>query len=200
MYRTSIPTTCHILDAGGVEASVDADSERAIDLPSASTEFDFEQVFHGQYARIARVIARLVQDTARAEEIAVDVFWKLHRSPEAHGSRAPAWLYRTAVRAGLDELRRRSRRLKYERLATPNRTPASPEQLYSAAEQSERVRDVLGRLKRKQAELLVLKSGGASYQEIAETLEIRPSSVGTLLRRAEEAFRKEYIRRHGSDQ
>jgi RNA polymerase sigma-70 factor (ECF subfamily) len=179
---------------------VDADTERALELPAASAAFDFEAVFQEQYGRIARIIARLVQDPARAEEVAVDVFLKLYRSPRAHGPQAPAWLYRTAVRAGLDELRTRGRRRKYEGLAAPRGTSPSPEQVYSATERQDRVRTVLARLNRRQAEMLFLRSAGLSYGEVAETLQLNPASIGTLLRRAEQAFRKEYLKRYGSEE
>jgi RNA polymerase sigma-70 factor (ECF subfamily) len=48
-----------------------------------------------------------------------------------------------------------------------------------------------------QAELLVLRSDGFSYDEIAHVLKLNPSSIGTLLRRAEEGFRKAYVKRYG---
>jgi DNA-directed RNA polymerase specialized sigma24 family protein len=39
--------------------------------------FDFEATFHLHYGRVARIIARVVGEPARAEELAVEVFWKL---------------------------------------------------------------------------------------------------------------------------
>jgi RNA polymerase sigma-70 factor, ECF subfamily len=50
---------------------------------------------------------------------------------------------------------------------------------------------------RRQAELLLLRSHGLSYEELASTLHLNPASVGTLLARAQQAFRKEYINRYG---
>src|SRR3989442_14496887 len=78
--------------------------------------FDFRELFHAQYARIVRLILRIVKDDGRAEEIAVEAFWKLWRNPKAHGEGANGWLYRTAIRMGLDELRSQRRREKYEKL------------------------------------------------------------------------------------
>jgi RNA polymerase sigma-70 factor (ECF subfamily) len=179
---------------------VDVDSERTLPLPAESAEFDFEAAFRDHYARIARVVGRLVQDPARAEEVAVDVFWKLYRTPAAQGAQVGGWLYRTAVRAGLDELRKRGRRAKYERLSGSGGNTPTPEQLYRETERQERVRSVLTRLNVRQAELLMLRSAGASYQEVAETLALNPASVGTLLRRAAEAFRKEYVKLYGPEQ
>lgn len=158
--------------------------------------FDFEAIFQAQYDFIARVIARVVRDPARAEELAVEVFLKLWKTPQAHGN-PEAWLYRTAVRRGLDELRRRVRRGRYERLAGFLRPVPTPEELHSAGQEQERVRLVLAMLHPRQAELLLLRSQGLSYDEVAAALEMNPASVGTLLSRAQQAFRKEYVKRYG---
>lgn len=47
------------------------------------------------------------------------------------------------------------------------------------------------------AELLLLRSHDLSYSEVAAALDLNPSSIGTLLSRAQQAFRKEYIKRYG---
>ena len=44
----------------------------------------------------------------------------------------------------------------------------------------------------RQAQLLILRHSGLSYQEIAETLNVAPTSVGTLLVRAEKEFIRLY--------
>src|ERR1700690_2678161 len=106
-------------------------------MKANQARFDIETVFSAQYERIARVIARVVRDPARAEELAVEVFLKLWRNPQAHGDRAVGWLYRTAVRKGLDELRRRTRRTRYERLLG-SRRPATPEDVRSTNEEQKR--------------------------------------------------------------
>jgi RNA polymerase sigma-70 factor, ECF subfamily len=50
----------------------------------------------------------------------------------------------------------------------------------------------LQQMQERQAQLLVLRHSGMSYQEIAETLNISPASVGTLLVRAEKNFVRLY--------
>ncbi|HTZ49028.1 MAG TPA: sigma-70 family RNA polymerase sigma factor [Verrucomicrobiae bacterium] len=162
--------------------------------------FCIEAIFREQYPRVARIIARVVRDHARAEELAVEVFLKLWRNPKAQRYRVEAWLYRVALRMGLDELRSRSRRWRYETffgLLARNVSPATPEQIHRASEEQDRVRLVLSLLKSRQAELLVLCSHGSRYGEIASILDLNPASVGTLLARAQQAFRKEYTRRYG---
>jgi RNA polymerase sigma-70 factor (ECF subfamily) len=43
--------------------------------------------------------------------------------------------------------------------------------------------------------MLLLRHEGYSYREIAETLELSPASIGTMLVRATEAFRKAFKER-----
>src|SRR5438067_12151755 len=75
-----------------------------------------DAIFRAHYERIARVIGRVVHDQARAEELAVEVFLKWWRNPQAQGDNAEGWLYRASVREALDELRRQTRRSRFERL------------------------------------------------------------------------------------
>jgi RNA polymerase sigma-70 factor (ECF subfamily) len=55
------------------------------------------------------------------------------------------------------------------------------------------VRQILAQLPRKQAQILFLRHQGYSYEELARIMAIRPSSVGTLLARAERAFAAKYV-------
>ena len=161
--------------------------------------FDLETVFRAQYERMARIIARVVHDRARAEELAVEVFLRLWRNPEAQHGNTEGWLYRAAVRAGLDALRRQARQTRYERLLGFVRRVPTPEEIHAANEEQERVRRVLSAIARRQAELLLLRSHGLTYDEVAAALALNPASVGTLLIRAQQAFRKEYIKRYGKE-
>jgi RNA polymerase sigma-70 factor (ECF subfamily) len=171
--------------------------ELAAAVKGDEAAFELEPIFAAHYERIARVIARVIQDPARAEELAVDVFLKLWRTPHAQGANAEGWLYRTAVRAGLNELRGQMRRSRYERLSGFLRRVPTPEQIRAATEEQERVRLVLSVIQPRQAELLLLRSQGLRYDELASALSLNAASVGTLLGRAQLAFRKEYSKRYG---
>jgi RNA polymerase sigma-70 factor (ECF subfamily) len=181
---------------------VNAPGEALAEMNAREAQFDIDALFRAHYRRVARMIARVVRDPARAEELAVEVFLRLWRNSSAQGEHVEGWLYRVALRAGLDELRRQSRRSRYERLLSLVRStppPSTPEQLHSATEQQERVRSILSALPKREAEFLVLRSHGFSYEEVALTLNINPSSVGTLLSRAQQSFRKEFIKRYGHE-
>jgi RNA polymerase sigma factor (sigma-70 family) len=166
-------------------------------LMASDTPSGFATLFRARYASVARVIARVVQDQGRAEDLAVEVFLKLWRNPQAQGEKAGSWLYKAAVRRGLDELRRRTRRKRYEALFGIARRVPTPEDICTSSETQERVRLVLAVLDTRQAELLLLRSHGLSYEELAEALDLNPVSIGTLLSRAQQSFRKEYIKRYG---
>ena len=166
-------------------------------IPPELALFDFEAVFNSQYKRIARLIAQVVKDPARAEELCAEVFYKLWRANAAAIGNVNGWLHKTAVRTALDDLRRQCRREKYEHILQILRpTVVHPDQ-YAVNGEAERVRRTLAALKKRHSELLILRNEDFSYQEIAATLAVKPEFVGTLLSRAQQAFRKEYIKRYG---
>ncbi|AMY07026.1 RNA polymerase sigma factor YlaC [Luteitalea pratensis] len=172
-------------------------------MPPLSPQIDpadrFEVLFREHYARVARVIGRIVRDQARAEEMAVDVFVKWRRHPAAHGDGAEGWLYRTAVRAALDAWRRERRWARLHRvLANVSGSPRTPEVLHEREREREQVHATLARLRRRDATALLLWSEDVPYEEIAAALTVRSSSVGSLLKRAQLTFRKEYEARYGT--
>jgi RNA polymerase sigma-70 factor (ECF subfamily) len=176
---------------------VNARSNTIDEIAPHDTASGFDALFHAHHARITRVIARVIRDPGRAEEIAVEVFWKLWRKPKAQNDQAGGWLYRTAVRMSLNELRRQLRSTRREEFTADHRKPPDPEQVRASIEEQEHVRSVLAELKQQQAEILLLRSSGLSYDELAAALELNASSIGTLLSRAQQAFRKEYVQRYG---
>ena len=178
---------------------MDANSQFVDAVLTGARPFDFDGTFRAHYRRIARIITRLVGDPARGEDLAIEVFLKLWRNPKAQSENAPGWLYRVAVRKGLDELRREKRRTYYEGLLRFTKSEPTPEETCRATEVQERVRVVLAALQSRQAELLVLRSHGFSYEELAVSLDLNAVSVGTLLGRAQQAFRKEYVTRYGQE-
>jgi RNA polymerase sigma-70 factor (ECF subfamily) len=84
--------------------------------------------------------------------------------------------------------RRRDRRQQECAAAPP---PDSPEESVLAAESRAEVRRALQRLPRRSAAVLVLRHSGLSYAEVAEAMNVSVGHVGTMLRRAESALRKE---------
>jgi RNA polymerase sigma-70 factor (ECF subfamily) len=165
------------------------DSRASLTLPVA-----FERLFRNEYARVVGIANRILNDVAAAEDVAQEVFLSFYRAHPADASYAPAWLHAAAAHAALNALRadaRRVRRESADAIAPDAADPADPAAQVVAAETRDEVRAILARLPERSAALLALRYSGLSYSEIAAALDVRASSVGTLLRRAEEAFRRE---------
>ena len=158
---------------------------------------DFDTLFDAYYGRLARLLYRVTGDVGRAEEVAAEAFWRLHRRPPPTKANLEGWLYRTGLRLALDQLKKERRRSRYEALATAFSIAVSPDKILEQGEDRARVRQTFAALKPEQVLLILLRDAGLSYAELAAALNLNPASVGTLLARAEEAFRKEYVNRYG---
>ena len=163
----------------------------------------FEQLFLSTYPRLVYLLRRMLGDSGRAEEIANEAFLKLHTTvlPPATRSNISGWLYRTAMNLGIDDLRARNRHTQVAHEVSTAMSPsAQPEnglQLLLRTETQQRVRLALSKIKPEWAQILMLRANGYSYKEIASHLEVSPSSVGTLLIRAEAGFEKCYLELFG---
>jgi RNA polymerase sigma-70 factor, ECF subfamily len=165
--------------------------------PAAEATQDFDTLFSVYYERLARLLYRITGDMGQAEEAAAEAFWRLHRNPPATKTNLEGWLYRTGFRLSLDQLKKERRRARHEALSAAFGFAESPEKPLIQDEQRERVRQTLAALKPEQAMLLLLRSEEFSHAQLASALHLNPASVGTLLARAEQAFRKEYMKRYG---
>jgi len=167
-------------------------------------EVNFRAIFQQHYARIVDILVRLLGDRAHADDVANDAFWRLYRQPALQtDGNVGGWLYRTATNLGIDALRMGGRRRQHEeaagRIAQEN-IPRGPLDHLLREERCRRVRHVLSLLKPAQAQLLILRSAGLSCKEIAAALEVKATSVGTMLNRAEQEFRDRYIALHPNEE
>ena len=161
-----------------------------------SEQDSFEALFKAEYARVAGIANRVLVDPQEAEDVAQEVFIDFHRLHSATSPYAAPWLYRAAAHTALNRLRGRKRRERREQAQAPHEASRSmdPQHVVEANEDRRRVRQALAKLPPKPAAVLVLRSSGLSYSEVAEALGVRTGQIGTLLRRAEEALRKEVTR------
>jgi RNA polymerase sigma factor (sigma-70 family) len=171
--------------------------------PSKLSPEAFEELFLSTYPRLVALLRRLLGDSGRAEEIANEAFLKLHNTalPPSVRANVPGWLYRTAMNLGIDDLRARSRHTRVAQEASEAvSSSAQPEnglQRVLRTETQQRVRLALSKLKPEWSQILLLRTSGYSYKEIASHLEVSAGSVGTLLIRAEAGFEKCYLELFG---
>lgn len=158
--------------------------------------FDFEAAFQEYWLCIYRVLFRIIGQQDEAEDLAIETFWRLYCHPPRRVDNLGGWLYRVAVNLGFNALRTHQRRQHYEFEAGHLIILESQASSTVAEAESnlarDQVRRILGRMKPREAHLLILKHSGCSYAEIAAALGIAPGSVGTLLTRAEQAFEQRY--------
>jgi RNA polymerase sigma factor (sigma-70 family) len=156
----------------------------------------FEALFTSEYPRVVSIANRVLADPHEAEDVAQEVFVDFHRLHSATALYAPAWLHRAAAHASLNRLRgarRRQRREVAQALEEGDKT-MDPQRHLEVSEDRRLVRAALARLAPKPAAALAMRASGLSYAEVAQALGVGIGQVGTLLRRAESALRKEVTR------
>jgi RNA polymerase sigma factor (sigma-70 family) len=157
---------------------------------------DLGEVFRRDYRRVVAVAGRVLGSRDECEDVAQEVFLAFGRS-SVPADEASGWLTVAAVHTALNHLRSGRRRASREESAAVSdsvvRPAVSPDvaDVVVTAEERGRVRAALGTLPQKQAAALVLRHSGLSYAEVAAALSMSPGSVGTTVRRAESALRKE---------
>src|SRR5881409_3360085 len=85
---------------------------------------------------------------------------------------AAAWLYRASAHTALNRVRGRRRREKREHTAAHDEAGQAldPQSIAEANEERRVLRSALARLPQKPAAVLVLRSSGLSYSEVAEAI------------------------------
>jgi RNA polymerase sigma-70 factor (ECF subfamily) len=155
-----------------------------------------EAAFEEHWSSVCKTLYTLVGDWGEAQDLALEAFWRLYTARPQDLTNPGGWLYRVATNLGLNAIRARRRRQRYEEEAGALRLQRvdilNPAQEVERRETQEQVRHVLGRMKPRRAQLLILRYTDHTHAEIADILGIAPGSVGTLLARAEKDFEQRY--------
>ena len=191
------------VDAGTRAAEVE-DSELVRRLRRGDDRA-FEQLYQRYHRRITAYIHGMVQDHARAEDIAQDVFVSaLRRMRDTDRPIAfKPWIYEIAKNACIDQFRR-SRRAEevsydadegmgaadYGRMVSSD---AVPEKQLESKQSLDHLRGAFGGLSETHHEILVMRElEGLSYREIGERLGMSRPSVESTLFRARRRLTEEY--------
>ncbi|MEM6991171.1 MAG: sigma-70 family RNA polymerase sigma factor [Myxococcota bacterium] len=164
-------------------------------LPSSGRLADdderFGVVFRAHYPDVLRALRRLTVDDARAEDLAQETFvalgWHRFDPSESHNFRA--WLLRTAINRAHNAHRAGKRRRARE-ANSGLRLVASPEPEADHLDRRRRLCEGLQAIDSRACQLLVLRAMGLEYAELAEVVGVAPSSIGTLLVRAQRSLAK----------
>ena len=156
-------------------------------------------VQHDRWLRTV-VLAR-VGEAAAVEEVMQEVALAAIRqqSPLSDGSKLAPWLYRLALVQSLMYRRKQGRWRKltnrYAQREQPtdhDRRALDPLEWLLADERQSLVRDAIGRLPRREVEILLLKyTENWSYEQLAQHLGVSESAVESRLHRARAKLRRE---------
>jgi RNA polymerase sigma factor (sigma-70 family) len=169
-----------------------------VSSPGGAVRADLESVFRAAYPRVVAVAARVLGSRDEAEDVAQEVFLSFGRSA-VPAEDAFRWLSVAAAHTALNLIRSSRRRAAREEAVADDPVAPDVADTVVTREERSRVRAALGRLPHRQAVALVLRHSGLSYADVAAALDLSPGSVGTTVRRAESALRKELSTHASSD-
>lgn len=161
----------------------------------------FDAAFTLHHRTVFRVARGVVNDAALAEDVTQEVFLRLYKhlddAPEADFLKA--WLIRVTINTARNALRGNLRATKRDDLYFKEGEEfavAEPEIDYERKTQIAAVRRALDQVKEPLRSCLMLKQQGLTYKEIAASLELNETSIGTFVARA----RKEFLKFYGKTQ
>jgi RNA polymerase sigma-70 factor (ECF subfamily) len=167
---------------GKSKVSVEADDRELILRAQRGERQAFSELVCRHQPAVTGMIYRMCGDPQRAEDAAQEAFvraWQnLKKYKPEHAFRS--WLYRIALNAALDSLRRERPAAGLDSVQLADSGPG-PEQTAEEHQRSARVRRAVARLSEPLRIVLILREyQELSYQEIATALEI---PVGTVMSR-----------------
>lgn len=162
------------------------------------TKIVFDEAFTLHHRTVFRVARGVVADCALAEDVTQEVFIRLYKNLDnvPTDDLLKAWLIRVTINVARNALRGNLRATARDDAyfkETEEFAVAEPELDYERKAQIEEVRKALAKVKEPLRSCLMLKQQGLSYKEIATTLDLNETSIGTFVARA----RKEFLRFYG---
>jgi RNA polymerase sigma-70 factor (ECF subfamily) len=168
----------------------------------------FEELMLRYQNRLVTVLDHLVGNRDAAEDLAQEVFLRVYRSRKKYvpGSKFSTWLFTIANNAASNARRSKARRKERNVVAAPDETGAygaapleqmalaksglQPARRIDKAEMRDVVKLAMETLnERQRLAVLLSKFESMSYEEIAETMDLSPQAVKSLLSRARENLR-----------
>jgi RNA polymerase sigma factor (sigma-70 family) len=158
----------------------------------------FEEAFTLHHRTVFRAARSIVQDAGLAEDITQETFIRLyhHQGSILNDEMLRPWLIRVAINVAKNTIRGQSRANTRDETYVKQQGEAfsSVEIDYEEAAGINEIHRCLNRIKEPLRSCLILKQQGLSYKEIATSLELNESSIGTFVARARSEFAKFYGR------
>lgn len=178
------------------EIFVDSMSEQTA-AAAAKESIGFEEAFTLHHRTVFRAARSVVQDAGLAEDVTQEVFIKLYKHIDTlpNLEMLRPWLIRVALNVAKNTLRgnirANTRDENYVKETVGNSIFSVETEFEQKSEVSE-INRALNKVKEPLRSCLVLKQQGLSYREIAESLSLNESSIGTYVARARAEFMRFY--------
>ena len=165
----------------------------------AVSPLSFDDAFTLHHRAVFRTARAVVRDSALAEDVTQEVFLRLYRNLDSTPGEdlLRAWLLRVTLNVARNTLRGNTRSMvrdnEYhkESVGTGFFVDA-PEEDYERKIAIEEARRALDKIKEPMRSCLLLKQQGLSYKEIATTLSLKETNVGSLVARGRKEFARVY--------
>jgi RNA polymerase sigma factor (sigma-70 family) len=178
------------------EIFVDSMSEQSAAAAVKET-IGFEEAFTLHHRTVFRAARSVVQDAGLAEDVTQEVFIRLYKHmdslPDLEMLRP--WLIRVAINVARNTVRGNIRANTRDENYVKETVETSVFSVESEYEQKSGVSEInraLSKVKEPHRSCLVLKQQGLSYREIAESLSLNETSIGTYVARARAEFMRHY--------
>ena len=160
----------------------------------------FDEAFTLHHRAVFRTARAVVRDSALAEDVTQEVFLRLYRNLHATPGEdlLRAWLLRVTLNVARNTLRGQSRSMvrdnEYHKTTTENGSAAveAPAEDYERRMAIEEARRALDKIKEPMRSCLLLKQQGLSYREIAISLSLKETNIGSLVARGRKEFARVY--------
>ncbi len=164
---------------------------------AARDKIEFEEAFALHHRTVFRAARSVVQDAALAEDITQETFIRLYKHQDSitDSEMLRPWLIRVAINVAKNTVRGNVRANTRDEIYVKETVETSVASVELDYEETSGVNDIyraLNKIKEPLRSCLILKQQGLSYKEIAASLELNESSIGTFVARARQEFSRFY--------
>jgi RNA polymerase sigma factor (sigma-70 family) len=158
----------------------------------------FDEAFTLHHRAVFRTARAVVRDSALAEDVTQEVFLRLYRNLNATPGEEllRAWLLRVTLNVARNTLRGQSRSMvrdnEYHKSTADGFFVDAPEEDFERRQAIEEARRALEKIKEPMRSCLLLKQQGLSYREIAISLSLKETNIGSLVARGRKEFARVY--------
>ena len=178
------------------ETFVDSMSEQAA-AAIARESIEFEEAFTLHHRTVFRAARSVVQDAGLAEDVAQEVFIRLYKHMDSiiDNEMLRPWLIRVALNVAKNTLRTKIRANTRDDNYVKETVESGAISVEDEFEEKVGISEInraLGKVKEPLRSCLMLKQQGLSYKEIAQSLDLNETSIGTYVARARAEFSRFY--------